>query len=154
MGLTLLVGPANAGKVTRLLDRYLAALDREPTLIVPNRPDVDRVERELLERAGALVGGRIGTFDDLFDRVAGDASDGARPLASDAQRALLVRDVVASARLNGLARSASSTAPTAPGSTGSTSGIGISGACAPWSGFGTTSPPGTRSRSSPTASRT
>ena len=48
MSLTLLVGPANAGKVDRLLDRYLAALDQDPILIVPNRPDVDWAERELL----------------------------------------------------------------------------------------------------------
>jgi len=43
MPLTLLAGPANAGKVALLLDRYLADIDREPVLIVPNRADVDRV---------------------------------------------------------------------------------------------------------------
>src|SRR5438132_898861 len=43
----LLTGPANAGKVARLLERYLAALDREPVLIVPNRPAAERVERDL-----------------------------------------------------------------------------------------------------------
>ena len=47
MALTLLAGPANAGKVALLLERYLADLDREPILIVPNRSDVDRVEREI-----------------------------------------------------------------------------------------------------------
>src|SRR5262249_54005592 len=47
-GLRLLVGPANAGKVALLLDRYLARLDDEPFLIVPNRSDVDRAERDLL----------------------------------------------------------------------------------------------------------
>ena len=61
MALTLLVGPANAGKVALLLDRYLADLPREPVLIVPNRSDVERVERDLLGRAGALLGGSIGT---------------------------------------------------------------------------------------------
>ena len=70
MPLRLIAGPANAGKVERLLDRYLAALDREPILIVPNRSDVDRVERELLARRPALLGGTIGTFDDVFDRIA------------------------------------------------------------------------------------
>src|SRR2546430_13963294 len=70
MGLSLLAGPANAGKVALLLERYLGALDSDPILIVPNRPDVDRAERELLRRAGALVGGSIGTFDDLFERLA------------------------------------------------------------------------------------
>ena len=57
MPLSLLAGPANAGKVALLLERYLGALESDPILIVPNRPDVDRAERELLIRAGALVGG-------------------------------------------------------------------------------------------------
>ncbi len=54
MSLTLVAGPANAGKVALLLERYLERLDDEPFLIVPNRSDVDRVERELLGRAGCL----------------------------------------------------------------------------------------------------
>ena len=107
VGLTLLAGPANAGKVALLLERYLAALDDEPVLIVPNRSDVDRVERELLANAGALVSGEIGTFDDLFKRIAADDADGRhRPVATDAQRALIVRRVLARARLNGWTRSA------------------------------------------------
>ena len=105
MPLSLIAGPANAGKVELLLDRYLAALEREPVLIVPNRSDVDRVERELLARRPALLGGSIGTFDDLFKRIASAAGD-ARPLVSDAQRALLVRRALAGARLNGLSASA------------------------------------------------
>jgi ATP-dependent helicase/DNAse subunit B len=100
--LSLIVGPANAGKVELLLDRYLAALEREPVLIVPNRSDVDRVQRELLSRQPALFAGTIGTFDDVFERVA----DGSRPTLSSAQRALLVRRVLASADLDGLAASA------------------------------------------------
>ncbi|MGH3024188.1 MAG: hypothetical protein ACRDNI_11075, partial [Gaiellaceae bacterium] len=70
MPLALLVGPANAGKVSRLLDRYLEYLDREPFLVVPNRAEVDRVERDLLARRPALLGGAIGTFDDLFELIA------------------------------------------------------------------------------------
>ena len=105
MALTLLAGPANAGKVALLLERYLHALDREPVLIVPNRSDVERVERDLLPRCGALVGGSIGTFEDVFERIA-RADEAARPVATDAQRALILRRVVAGARLNGLARSA------------------------------------------------
>jgi ATP-dependent helicase/nuclease subunit B len=103
--LTLLAGPANAGKVALLLDRYLADIGREPVLIVPNRADVDRVERELLRRAGALFGGSISTFDDLFERIARGAPD-ARPVASDAQRVLVVRQALASVSLNGLGASA------------------------------------------------
>ena len=102
MGLRLVVGPANAGKVERLLDGYLDSLEREPVLIVPNRSDVDRVERELLRRRPALIGGSIGTFDDLFRRLATNAL----PVLTDAQRALAVRRAVARSSLNGLGRSA------------------------------------------------
>ena len=105
MALTLLAGPANAGKVALLLERYLAELQREPVLIVPNRPDVERVERDLLQRTGALLGGSIGTFDDLFQRIARN-DGGHRPVATDAQRALIVRRVIGQATLNGLGRSA------------------------------------------------
>jgi ATP-dependent helicase/DNAse subunit B len=103
--LSLIAGPANAGKVELLLDRYLAALEREPVLIVPNRSDVDRVERELLARRPALLGGSIGTFDDVFERIV-FAGGEARPLVTQAQRALLVRRALAGARLNGLSASA------------------------------------------------
>ncbi|MFN2629307.1 MAG: PD-(D/E)XK nuclease family protein [Gaiellaceae bacterium] len=105
MPLSLIVGPANAGKVELLLDRYVAAVELDPVLIVPNRSDVDRVERDLLARCGCLLGGTIGTFDDLFRRIA-FGSAGARPVASDAQRALVVRRVLAAAPLNGLGPSA------------------------------------------------
>src|ERR1700749_1520475 len=101
VGLSLLAGPANAGKVALLLERYLARLDDEPVLIVPNASDVDRAERDLLARGGCLFSGEIGPSDDLFRRLAGD-----RPVIADTQRALLVRRVVAEAPLDGLARSA------------------------------------------------
>jgi hypothetical protein len=105
MGLTLLAGPANAGKVAALLDRFAAAGEREPVLIVPNRADVERVERELLQRTDVLLGGSIGTFDDLFGDVAQLGSDTRRVL-TDAQRSLLLRRVVADTPLDGLSASA------------------------------------------------
>src|SRR5215471_9684570 len=104
MALTLLAGPANAGKVALLLDRYLADIHREPVLIVPTGSDVERVERDLLGRAGALLGGSIGTFDDVFDGIA--RGNGARPVAGDAQRALILRRAVARATLADLGSSA------------------------------------------------
>ena len=106
MGLSLLAGPANAGKVALLLERYLARLDDEPTLIVPNGSDVDRVERELLARCGCLFSGAIGTFDDLFARLVRDDPGGGRPVLGDAQRALVVRRLLHSVSLDGFARSA------------------------------------------------
>jgi ATP-dependent helicase/DNAse subunit B len=107
MGLSLLAGPANAGKVALLLERYLARLEDEPFLIVPNRSDVDRVERDLLRRCGCLLGGAIGTFDDLFERLAAGES---RPVATDAQRLLVARRAIdeTTALLDGLTQSARS----------------------------------------------
>jgi ATP-dependent helicase/nuclease subunit B len=105
MALTLLAGPANAGKVALLLDRYLADLSREPVLIVPNRSDVERVERDLLGRVGALLAGTIGTFDDVFERIASGDGD-RRQVATDTQRALVLRRVVSEAPLGELAASA------------------------------------------------
>src|SRR5947207_10372174 len=93
MGLSLLAGPANAGKVALLLERYLARLDDEPYLIVPNRSDVDRVERDLLARSGCLLGGSIGTFDDLFEQIVG-VDPARRPVLSQAQRVLAARRAV------------------------------------------------------------
>src|SRR5438045_777427 len=93
VGLSLLAGPANAGKVALLLERYLARLDDEPVLIVPNASDVDRVERDLLARRGCLFSGEIVTFDRLFELlVRGDP--GRRPVATDHQRKLIVRRAV------------------------------------------------------------
>jgi ATP-dependent helicase/DNAse subunit B len=106
--LRLIAGPANAGKVELLLGRYLDALGShdgpEPVLIVPNRADVDRVELELLERRPALLGGSIGTFDDLFRRLAAGSADDRRELGR-AEQTLVVRRVVGAAELGGLARS-------------------------------------------------
>ena len=105
MPLALLVGPANAGKVARLLDLYLVALEREPFLVVPNRVEVERVERDLLARSPALLGGTIGTFDDLFELI---ARGGGRPPAGRHRGAALPRPSprAGGAELNGLGPSA------------------------------------------------
>jgi ATP-dependent helicase/DNAse subunit B len=103
--LSLIAGPANAGKVELLLDRYLESLESEPVLIVPNRSDVDFVERELLTRRPALLAGTIGTFDDVFERIAKAGGEGRRPLPR-VQRAFVVRRAIAAVSLNGLSESA------------------------------------------------
>jgi ATP-dependent helicase/nuclease subunit B len=107
LGLRLITGPANAGKLRRLLDAYVEALPDEPVLIVPTRPDVELVELELVARCGALLGGSIGTFDDLFRRIA-KGEDDALPAATDAQAGLVLARAVAATSLNGLAASARS----------------------------------------------
>ncbi|HEY3764357.1 MAG TPA: PD-(D/E)XK nuclease family protein [Gaiellales bacterium] len=107
MPLQLVLGPANCGKIALLLDRFCAAADadRDPFLIVPNRPDVEAVERELVTRRGVLVGGRIGTFDDLFEEVLGRCRE-LRPLVGDVQRRLILAGVVAETPLTVLQASA------------------------------------------------
>ena len=109
MPLALLAGPANAGKVARLLEGYLASLDREPVLVVPNRPDVERVERELLALRPGLLGGSVGTFDDLFRRILKRSGGGDRQRIADTQRSLLLARIAARHRVasqKGLAASA------------------------------------------------
>jgi ATP-dependent helicase/nuclease subunit B len=105
MGLALVVGPAKAGKIASLLDGYLEQIERDPVLIVPNAADVERVERDLLRRAGALLSGSIGTFDDVFRRLA-HAGGEAKPVVGEAQRTLVVRHALARTSLDGLGRSA------------------------------------------------
>ena len=84
-------------------------LDRDPWLIVPNRADVEVVERDLIARAGGLVGGRIATFDELFQQlvqpslsreIAPGTREPARPLVAGAARALLVRRATEDARID------------------------------------------------------
>ena len=104
MSLALLVGPANAGKVANLLDRYVAALDRDPCLVVPNRGEVERVERDLLTRVPALLGGWLGTFDGLSARIARRSAS--ETLLTPLQRSLVVRRVAAQASLEELGASA------------------------------------------------
>ncbi|MEI7760358.1 MAG: PD-(D/E)XK nuclease family protein [Thermoleophilia bacterium] len=92
IGLSLVFGPAHAGKVALLLDRFVAALDRDPWLIVPTRVDADRVERELAGRHGALLAGTVGTFDTLFAHLAG--RDRPQRVLEDVSRSLIVRHLV------------------------------------------------------------
>jgi PD-(D/E)XK nuclease superfamily/Exodeoxyribonuclease V, gamma subunit len=102
MGLSLVIGPAHVGKVALLLERYLDVLDRDPWLVVPNRIDVDRVERDLVRRRPALLAGTVGTFDDLFRWLAADEL----PTASEAQRIVAVRRAVSRVELDDLGSSA------------------------------------------------
>lgn len=107
MPLRLVLGPANSGKIALLEREFLAAVDAgaDPLLIVPNRPDADTFERDLLLRRGAVMGGTVGTFDDLFDQVRARCGEAVRPL-TDTQRRLVVQQVVGAAELGELAVSA------------------------------------------------
>ena len=71
----------------------------------PNRIDVDRVERDLVQRRPALLAGTVGTFDDLFRLLAGVDPFG-EGIASEIQRTLAVRRAVARVELGNLGASA------------------------------------------------
>jgi ATP-dependent helicase/DNAse subunit B len=104
MGLSLVVGPAHAGKVALLLDRFVDALDRDPWLIVPNRVEADRIERELAGRLGTLLAGTVGTFDTLFAHLAG-GGPGPRVIG-DAERTIVLRRIVGGSDLESFGPSA------------------------------------------------
>ncbi|HVI17353.1 MAG TPA: hypothetical protein VM712_03195, partial [Gaiellales bacterium] len=104
MPLTLLLGPANCGKVAQLFDRFAEQVDAgaAPTLVVPTRPDVELAERDLLARRGAVLGGMIGTFEDLFERVLERCGEPSAALATLPRR-LVLEQVVHEAGLDHLA---------------------------------------------------
>src|SRR3954447_11264751 len=109
MALTLVLGPANSGKVARLLDGFLEAIDGglDPVLIVPNRPAIDAAEHDLLRRRPLLGGGWIGTFDDIFRELLRRLGE-SRPVLTDVQRRALLREVAASGAREGVGPSAGS----------------------------------------------
>jgi ATP-dependent helicase/DNAse subunit B len=102
--LNLLVGPANAGKVERLLEQFCAEQERRPFLIVPNAGDIEPLQRDLVRRSPALVAGRVGTFDDVFGEIG--AGESSRGTIGEASRRLLVRSLLDRVELRALARSA------------------------------------------------
>ena len=104
MPLTLITGPANAAKAGFVLERFRAALARDPLLVVPTFADVDHYRRELAED-GAVFGGDVATFTRLLREIAWQAGAGGRPLGRVA-RDRVVRAAIADARLDALAASA------------------------------------------------
>jgi ATP-dependent helicase/DNAse subunit B len=104
MPLTLITGPANAAKAGAVLERFRAALPREPVLVVPTPADVEHYQREL-SAEGIVVGAEVSTFQRLVHALAAAAGVRARVLGAVARRRL-VRAAVADARLEVLAPSA------------------------------------------------
>jgi ATP-dependent helicase/DNAse subunit B len=70
MPITLITGPANAGKAREVLGavRGHLAHGEEPLLVVPTRADVDRYRRELALE-GAVLGARVERFEGLIDEI-------------------------------------------------------------------------------------
>ncbi len=104
MPLTLITGPANAAKAGAVLDRFRAALPREPVLVVPTPADAEHYQRELAAE-GIVLGAEVATFSRLV-RVLAEAT-GVRPrVLGSVAHERVVRAAVADTRLDALARSA------------------------------------------------
>jgi ATP-dependent helicase/DNAse subunit B len=67
--LKLIQGPPNSGRAGRIRHDLIAALDRDPVLVVPTLDDVYAFERELCA-GGAVLGADVMTFGGLFATVA------------------------------------------------------------------------------------
>lgn len=115
MPTTLVTGPANAAKAGRVLDgfRRLAEQGAAPFLIVPTAADRDNYSRELLA-GGALIGGRVLTWEDLVGLLARRLGVDGR-LIGPLRRRTLVRRAISRSRgdLSSLEASADTTGFTA-----------------------------------------
>ncbi len=93
MALELIIGPAHAGKIAALYERYLAELagGRPAVLVVPDRATSAATEAELLARSSGVLGADVMTFDTLFARILADAGDERTLIAEPARQLLLHR---------------------------------------------------------------
>jgi len=90
VSLTLISGPANAGKAQAVMDSVRAELaaGRQPLLVVPTAADVQRYTRELAGD-GALIGARVTRFGGLLGEVVRrSGADG--PVLSERARERLI----------------------------------------------------------------
>jgi ATP-dependent helicase/DNAse subunit B len=106
MPITLLTGPANAGKAELVLGavRRHAARGQEPLLIVPRWADAEHYLRELAED-GAAMGVRVERFSALTEEVVRRAGLTRRPLGAIARERVieaLARESIPGAASSGL----------------------------------------------------
>jgi ATP-dependent helicase/DNAse subunit B len=90
MPITLITGPANAGKARAVLDvlREHRARGEHPLLVVPTRADTERYGSELAS-AGLAPGVRVERFDGLIAEVVGRAGGAQAPLGALARERIL-----------------------------------------------------------------
>jgi ATP-dependent helicase/DNAse subunit B len=90
MPITLITGPANAGKARAVLDAVSAhhARGEEPLLVVPTRADVERYRLELAER-GLILGVRVERFGGLLAEVVRRAANSQRQLGALARERVI-----------------------------------------------------------------
>jgi len=109
--LKLIYGPPNSGRAGVVRRDFLAALERDPILVVPTIDDVFAFERELSTAGGgvgAVLGGAAMTLGALFRTVAtaAGAPPGAELSAAQRLRAVAVAIAARRDRLGPLRRSA------------------------------------------------
>lgn len=107
MPLKLIHGPPNSGRAGVVRRAFVAELERDPVLVVPNVDDVFAFEREFCA-AGAVLGGAAMTFGALFRTVAtaAGAPPGAELSAAQRLRVVAVAIAARQGRLGPLRRSA------------------------------------------------
>lgn len=106
MPLTLITGPANAGKAGAVLEALRTRLDEDPVLVVPTYPDVLAYQRELAA-GGAVFGVRVVRFEWLIRDMAKRAGSATRVLgAAEVSRLVEVAVERARPRLGPLALAA------------------------------------------------
>ncbi len=87
IGLTLILGHANSGKLGRVLQWWESRLGLQPLIVVPTSPDARSLSAEMAERKGALIGQSPAvTFDGLVRLLLGRAPR----YIGDFERTLLV----------------------------------------------------------------
>jgi hypothetical protein len=89
MSLTLITGRANTGKTGRVLDIYRDRLSagNRPVLILPSRPDADRIANELVQ--DLTLGVDVTTFDGFVASRWAESGDGRRIITPTQRRVLL-----------------------------------------------------------------
>ena len=98
-GLTLVLGPANSGKMGHVLAWWRERLPQKPVVVVPTAPDALEFSLEMAGRAGCLVGqSRALTFDGLVRLVVGQSPR----YTADVERDLVLTRVLGETPLEAL----------------------------------------------------
>jgi ATP-dependent helicase/DNAse subunit B len=92
--LTIIKGPPNSGRTDEVQDKYLSLLPMRPVLVVPGVDDIFGWERRLTDGRGALLGGQIVHFKDLYSEIFLLARSERLPVASELHRLHLVRRAI------------------------------------------------------------
>jgi len=97
-GLTLLLGPANSGKLGRVLEWWQERLPCRPVVVVPTGPDAAELTAEMVRRATGLIdqAGAV-TFDGLVKLLLGRSPRYATDLERDLVISKALREVPTSA---------------------------------------------------------